>query len=373
MKGTTMQATEGLRARSALCGQLGIEHPILQSGMRGIAGPQLVAEVSERGGLGILAGLLLPPDALRAQIADVRARTQKPFGVNLWLHPTLQPPARAASIPGEALARAQAELNEMRAQLQLPAKSEPPAEVADTIDAAFEVIVQERVPVFSVGLGDPGRERTARCRAAGIQVIAMATSVAEAQVLEASGVDAIVAQGSEAGGHRSSWLEPGTTDGSVGTMTLVPQVVDAVRVPVIAAGGIADGRGLVAAFALGAQAIMLGTRFVACRESLAPEFFKRAVLERGSDSTRITRVYTGLPARGLRNQFSEHYEASGAPVLPPLLQTNAAADIYAAALARGDAEHYPMLAGQAVGLIRDLPAAADIVDAIMREARAVRV
>jgi nitronate monooxygenase len=365
--------TENRRERTALCAQLAIEHPILQSGMRGIAGPQLVAEVSERGGLGILAGLLQAPEALRAQIAEVRAHTRKPFGVNLWLHPTLQPPARPSAIPSDALARAQAELNKIRTLLQLPVKSEPPAEVADTIDAAFDVIVEERVPVFSVGLGDPGRERTARCHAAGTQVIAMATSVAEAQVLEAAGVDAIVAQGSEAGGHRSSWLDAAAPDGSVGTMTLVPQVVDAVRVPVIAAGGIADGRGLVAALALGAQAIMLGTRFVACRESLAPEFFKRAVIERGSDTTHITSVYSGLPARGLRNHFSDQYEASGAPVLPPLLHTNAAADIYAAALARGDAEHYPMLAGQAVGLIRDLPGAGDIVDAIVREARAVRV
>ena len=368
-----MTDVESQRLRTTLCARLGIEHPILQSGMRGIAGPELVAEISERGGLGILAGLLQPPAALRAQIAEVRARTRRPFGVNLWLHPTLLPPARASAIPDDVLHGAQTELNAIRARLQLPARSEPPAEVADTIDAAFEVIVEERVPVFSVGLGDPGAERTARCHAAGIQVIAMATSLAEAQLLEAAGVDAIVAQGSEAGGHRSSWLGAGSPDGNVGTMTLVPQVVDAVRVPVIAAGGIADGRGVVAALALGAQAVMLGTRFVACRESLAPEFFKRAVVERGADTTRITRVFTGLPARGLRNQFSEQYEASGAPVLPPLLHTNAAADIYAAALARGDAEHYPMLAGQAVGLIHDLPSAADIMDALVREARAVRV
>ena len=372
--GDAMASSEkGGRFHNALCARLGIAHPILQSGMRGIAGPELVTQVCEHGGLGILAGLQLPADVLRAQIAQVRAATQRPFGVNLWLHPSLQPPTRAAAIPGPQLAGAQAELNRMRAQLQLPAKHEPPGEVADTIDAAFELILQERVPVFSVGLGDPGKERVARCHAAGITVIAMATTLAEARALEAAGVDAIVAQGAEAGGHRSSWLEPDGKHDGVGTMTLVPQIVDAVRVPVIAAGGIADGRGLVAALALGAQAIMLGTRFVACRESLAPPFFKQAVLERSSDATRITRVYTGLPARGLRTQFAEQYEASGAPVLPALLQTNAAADIYAAALAKADPEHYPMLAGQAIGLIHDLPSAAEIVDAIMREADAVRV
>jgi nitronate monooxygenase len=368
-----MNAGEGKRRRTPLCTQLGIEHPILQSGMRGIAGPALVAEVCEHGGLGILAGLQLQPDALRAQIAEVRKRTQRPFGVNLWLHPTLQPPTKAAAIPGDTLGAAQAELNAIRGELQLPARTELPAEVADTIAAGFEVIIAERVPVFSVGLGDPGSERTARCHAAGIQVIAMATSVAEAKLLEASGVDAIVAQGAEAGGHRSAWLAPATADSQVGTMTLVPQVVDSVKVPVIAAGGIADGRGLVAALALGAQAIMLGTRFVASRESLAPQFFKQAVLERSGESTRITRVFTGLPARGLRNRFSDRYEGSGAPVLPPLLHTNAAADIYAAALAKNDPEHYPMLAGQAVGLIHDLPGAGEIVDAIVREAAAVQL
>jgi nitronate monooxygenase len=356
--------------RTPLCERLGIEHPILQSGMRGIAGPELVARVSEAGGLGILAGLLTSPDALREQIRAVRALTDRPFGVNLWLPPRLQPPARASDIPEADLARATQVLDAMRARLGLPAASARPADVPDTIDAAFEVILQERVAVFSAGLGDPGPERTARCHEGGIAVIAMATTVDEARALASSNVDAIVAQGAEAGGHRSSWSAQAGSAG-VGTLTLVPQVVDAVDVPVIAAGGIADGRGLVAARALGAQAIMLGTRFVACRESLAPEFFKQAVLERGSDSTVVTSVYTGLPARGLRNHFATEYARSGAPLLPPLLQSSAAADIYATAVARGDAEHYPMLAGQAVGLIDDLPSAADIVGAMMAEAARV--
>jgi nitronate monooxygenase len=368
-----MASNEKGRFQTALCKKLGIARPILQSGMRGIAGPELVAQVCAHGGLGILAGLQLPADLLRKQIAQVRASTQAPFGVNLWLHPSLQPPTKAAAVPASTLAEAHAELNRIRSELALPEKHDAPAEVADTIDAAFELILEERVPVFSVGLGDPGQQRVERCHAAGITVIAMATTLAEAKALEASGVDAIVAQGAEAGGHRSSWLEPDRKHDGVGTMTLVPQIVDAVRVPVIAAGGIADGRGLVAALALGAQAIMLGTRFVACRESLAPPFFKQAVLERSSDATRITRVFTGLPARGIRTQFSEQYEASGAPVLPPLLHTNAAADIYAAALAKADPEHYPMLAGQAIGLIHDLPSAAEIMDAMMSEAHAVRV
>jgi nitronate monooxygenase len=245
--------------------------------------------------------------------------------------------------------------------------------VPDVIDEAFEVILEQRVPVFSVGLGDPKRERTDRCHQRGIRVIAMATTVADAKTLEASGVDAIVAQGGEAGGHRSMWVKPASRDtGCVGTLTLVPQVVDAVRVPVIAAGGIADGRGLVAALALGAQGVMLGTRFVATQESMAPPFFKQALLEAAGDQTLVTDVFTGLYARGLRNRFADEYEASGAAVLPPLLQLNAAQDVYVAAFLKGDREHYPMLAGQACGLIADIPTAADVVRSIMAEAERVR-
>jgi len=362
------------RFQTPLCDLLGIEHPILQSGMRTIAGPELVAQVSRAGGLGILAGLLTPPDELRRQIAAVRAATDRPFGVNLWLHEAMQPPAAVAALDAGELNAAQRVLDGFRERLGLPPAGAPPAPVPDLIDAAFEVIVEERVPVFSVGLGNPGRERVARCRERGIKVIAMAASVPDARALADAGVDAIVAQGGEAGGHRSTWVKPRSAQAAnVGTMALVPQVVDAVSVPVIAAGGIADGRGVAAALCLGAQAVMLGTRFVATKESLAPAFFKQVVLERDSDTTLVTDVYTGLYARGLRNRFATEYEASGAPVLPPLVQYSAAQDIYVAAAVKCDPEHYPMLAGQSCGLIADLPSAADVVARVMAEAERVRI
>lgn len=141
--------------------------------------------------------------------------------------------------------------------------------------------------------------------------------------------------------------------------------------PVIAAGGIADGRGLVAALALGASGILLGTRFVATRESGAPEFWKKSLLERDADATTVTDAFTGLYARALANTFSREYAASEAPVLPPLVQRNAANDIYAAALKQGDGEYYPMWAGQSVGLIHNLPGAAEVVEMTIREARAL--
>jgi nitronate monooxygenase len=302
----------------------------------------------------------------------VRALTDKPFGLNLWLHEAMQPPVRVASLPATQLDAAQQVLDGFRARLGAPAAAVPPADVPDLIDDAFEVLLEQRVPVFSVGLGNPGPERVARCHARGIKVIAMAATLEDARALEAAGVDAIVAQGGEAGGHRSTWVKPSSAmDANVGTMVLVPQVADAVRVPVIAAGGIVDGRGLAAALCLGAQGVMLGTRFVATRESLAPAFVKQAILERDASATLVTDVFTGLYARGLRNRFATEYEASGAPVLPPLVQTHAAQDVYAHAFVKNEPDYYPMFAGQACGLITDLPSAAEVVANIMAEAARV--
>jgi nitronate monooxygenase len=358
--------------RTALCDLLGMEYPVIQSGMGSVAGPDLVAEVSRAGGLGILAGLNVPPEELRSRIRQVRELTDRPFGVNLWLHTELRPPADPATIAEDRLAAVHAVLNRFRTQLGLPARSERPGAVPDIIAAQVEVILDERPAVFSIGLGDPGPDLVLRCRAQGIKVVAMVASVEDARAVVESGVDAVVAQGSEAGGHRSTWVKRPTPDAaSVGTLALVPQIVDAVPVPVVAAGGISDGRGLAAALALGAVGILLGTRFVATRESMAPEFWKKSLLEREGDDTTITDAFSGLWLRALRNSYTARYQTSGAPVLPPLLQTRAAQDIVEEARRRGEGEYFPMLAGQGVGLIRDLPGAGEVVETIVREARAV--
>jgi len=358
--------------RTALCDLLGIEYPIIQSGMANVAGPDLVAEVSRAGGLGILAGLGVPPDELRARIRHVRERTDRPFGVNLWLHTELRPPADPASISDERLAAVQGVLNGFRAELALPAQSGRPPAIPDLIPAQIEMLLEERPAVFSVGLGDPGSEVVNRCHERGIKVIAMAATVEDARTVAASGVDVVIAQGSEAGGHRSTWVKRPSPDlASVGTLALVPQIVDAVSVPVVAAGGIADGRGLVAALALGAVGILLGTRFVATRDSMAPEFWKKSLLEQEGDNTTLTEAFSGLWLRALRNVYTEGYRGSGAPVLPPLLQTRAAQDVVEEARRRGDGDYFPLLAGQGVGLVHNLPGAAEVVDAIVREARVV--
>jgi nitronate monooxygenase len=263
-------------------------------------------------------------------------------------------------------------LNRFRERLGLPASSARPAAIPDLIPAQIEVILDERPAVFSVGLGDPGPELVTRCRERGIKVAAMVATVDDARVVAASGVDVVIAQGSEAGGHRSTWVKrPSPESASVGAMALVPQVVDAVTAPVVAAGGIADGRGLVAALALGATGVLLGTRFVATRESMAPELWKKSLLERDGDDTTMSDAYSGLWLRALRNTYFNEYRASGAPVLPPLLQTRAASDVIEEARRRADGEYFPMLSGQGVGLIRDLPGAGDVVETIVREARVV--
>src|SRR5438067_9009530 len=283
---------------STLARLLNIRYPIVQSGMGRVAGPELTAEVSRAGGLGILAGLNLAPDDLRDQVRRIRELTDRPFGVNLWLHPELLPPIDPATLPPERVGSANAALNSARRVLGLPESDALPPRRPDTIDRAIDVILEERVPVWSIGLGLPSRDAVSRCHDLGIHVMVMVETVGDARAAEAIGADSSVAQGSDAGGHRSRWRR--SADAAVGTLALVPEVVDAVRVPVLAAGGIADGRGLVAALALGAAGVLMGTRFVATRESMAPEFWKRRILESASDATVVTTAFTGLPARVLR-------------------------------------------------------------------------
>jgi nitronate monooxygenase len=366
-------ATPSPRFRTRLCDLLGIEYPIVQAGMGGVAGPRLAAAVSAAGGLGIVGSTMTSPEDVRKAIREVRALTDRPFGVNLLLHSQVSPPADVSRIPEDVVRAVQSVLNRFRERLGLPASSAPPAALPDFAPEAIEVILEERVPVFSIGLGNPPPELVKRFHARGAKVIAMVASVEDARTVAASGVDALVVQGHEAGGHRSTWVKrPSPQHADVGTMALVPEVARAVGTPVIAAGGIVNGSGLMAALALGAKGALLGTRFVATRESLAADFYKSALVERSGDSTVVTDAFTGLYARALRNRFTDEYAASGAPVLPAAyVQSRWARDIFEAARARKDAEHFPMWAGQSVGMVKDLPAAADVVRAVVEEARAV--
>jgi nitronate monooxygenase len=361
-----------MRLRTALCDLLGIEYPIVQSGMGSVAGPDLAAEVSKAGALGVVGGLNQPPDELCKRIRFVRERTDRPFGVNLWLHSELRPTVDPATIPDATIAKVQTTLDAFRDRFGLPHASARPAPAPNLVEQAIDVILDERVPVFSAAIGLPDARMVERCHSRGVKVMAMVASVQDARDAVAAGVDCIVAQGADAGGHRSVGVKPAAAEVPlIGTMAIVPQLVDVVRVPVIAAGGMADGRGLVAALALGAHGVLLGTRFVATRESMAPDFYKKSVLERDADATMVTDAFTGQWARALRNTFATEYRDSGAPTLPSLLQGAVAQDVFGAAAQQQDGEHFPMFAGQSVGLIHNIPGAGEVVEAIIREARDV--
>jgi nitronate monooxygenase len=355
--------------RTPLCGLLGIEHPILQAGMAGAAGPELVAAVSNAGALGILPGLNLPPDQLRVQIQKIRTLTDKPFGVNLWLHSDMWPPADASRVPAATVAAVRTALNGLRARLGLSPSTAAPTSSPDIVGAAFEVILETRAPVFTAAVGEPSADMVNRCHERGMKVIAMINTTRQARVVEGVGVDAIVAQGSEAGGHRSLRVKPDRAGAEgIGTLALVPQVVDAVSVPVIAAGGIADGRGIAAALLLGASAVQIGTAYLLCPEALTSPVHRRALAGGPVDDTVLTNVFTGRPARGRRNRLIDELGpmSSDAPAFPTA--SAAVAPLRAAAEKGGSGDFSPLWSGQAGVMTSDIPAE-DLTRELMTSAR----
>ena len=359
--------------RTPLCDILGIQFPIIQAGMGGtVATPELAAKVSEAGGLGIIGVTFLPPDEIRNRIHRVRELTKKPFGVNLLLQEGIVPTLDVTKIPAGKVNEVQQRLNIFRTRLGIPEQHIPPAAVPDLVKAALEVIIEENVPVWSIGLGKPTQEQVKLCHNKGIKVIAMVSTVENAKEIAETGVDVIIAQGSEAGGHRSTFSKRDSKeDACIGTMSLVPQVVDAVRQPVVAAGGITDGRSLAAALALGASGVLIGTRFVATKESGAPEFHKQAILKTSSDYTTVTDKFSGSYARVIRNTFTNEYEKTTSAVLPPWVHYLTAQDIYKAAKEKNNPEYYTLWAGQSAGQIKNIPGADEVVHAIIKEAAQV--
>jgi nitronate monooxygenase len=319
--------------------------------------PELAAAVSNAGGLGSLAGGYLPADAIRDAIRRVRTLTSRPFAVNLFA----PVPAGAPPSAGE-IERALRALAPFRAELDLP-DAGPPGPLP-SFEEELRVVLEERVPAFSFTFGALGREDVAALSRAGAVVMGTATSVREARALEAEGCHAVVAQSGEAGGHRGTFLGP-PERGLAGTLSLVPQIVDAVRIPVVAAGGIMDGRGVAAALALGAQAVSLGTAFLACPESGASRAYKEALLARADDDpTTLTRAFSGRLARGLRNRFTE--AMADAPLLPFPLQNALTADLRREAAKAGKADLLSLWAGQAAPLAR-VRGAGDLVRDLVRE------
>jgi nitronate monooxygenase len=351
---------------------LGIAAPIMQSGMGGVAGPELVAAVCNAGGLGVLAALGLRPEQVAASIQRVRELTDRPFGVNIWLHDDVRTPPDPGAIPDDVVRGVQSTLNELRPRFELPARLDRPRAGADLVNAALEVMIEEQVPVFSAAIGLPEPALVERFHSAGTKVVAMVASVPDGVAAVANGADVVVAQGTESGGHRS-YGQKLAQSAAIGTstLTLVPEMVDAVggSVPVMAAGGVVDGRGVAAMLALGADGVLLGTRFVATKESMASGTWKRR-LTTGDRTTTLTDGFTGQWARVLRSEFTDHWQDAHTEALPGLLQAGAGADLFAAAKEVNDDQMQPLYAGAGVATMSDIPSAGEVVERLVAEARA---
>lgn len=303
--------------RTKLCELLGIQHPIIQGGMAWVATAELAAAVSNAGGLGVIGAGNAPPEVVRNEIHKARKLTDRPFGVNVYM---LSPYA----------------------------------------EQVFEVVIEEKVPVVTTGAGNPGKY-IPRLKEAGTKVLALVASVNLAKRLERIGVDALVAEGMECGGHI----------GEIATFPLVPQIVDAVNIPVVAAGGIFDGRGLVAALALGACGVQLGTRFVCAKECTVHPNYKKAIIAARDRSTVVTGRTTGHPVRVLYNKLAQAFldaEARGASVAE--LEALGTGRLRAAVV-DGDVEYGSVMAGQVAAMVKREETCQEIIDDIVSGAEAV--
>ena len=296
---------------------LGIEYPIIQGGMAWVADYHLAAAVSMAGGLGIIASGSAPAEWAREQINELRKLTDKPFGINVMMK-------------------------------------------SPFVKEIMQVIIDEKVPVVTTGAGKPGKYVEA-LKSAGTIVIPVVASVALAKRMEHYGVDAVVAEGAEAGGHI----------GETTTMNLVPQVVDAVSIPVIAAGGIADGRGAAAAFMLGAKGLQLGTRFIVCTEANVAQSYKDRVIAAGDRDTVVTGRFTGHPVRSLKNKLMREIVLKERKDITLEEFEEALSGSLRKAVVDGDADHGSLMAGQSAGLVKKQETAAEIICDIMEDMKAV--
>jgi nitronate monooxygenase len=332
----------------------GIEHPILLGPMAGTIDYVIATEVAEGGGLGSIPCAMLTPDTAREQIANYRERTSKPLNVNFFCHTPPTP-----DNVSEASWRDR--LRPYYVEFGLDPNAPVNAVSRSPFDDAFCALMEETRPeVISFHFGLPPEALLTRVKAIGSKIISSATTAAEARWLEQRGVDAVIAQGNEAGGHRGIFLSDNPAadiSKQPGTFALVPQVVDSVKVPVIAAGGIADGRGIAAAFALGASAVQIGTAFLHCPESKISPMHRKALAEASDDSTVLTNLFTGRPARGIVNRLIRQ-EGPIAEVPPFPLATAAVGPLRTAAEKAGSGDFSPLWSGQAPGLgSKGVPAA----------------
>jgi nitronate monooxygenase len=331
------------------CRKFGLTIPVVLAPMAGgPSTPELAATVSEGGGLGSLAAAYSSPERILQDIARMPELTSRPFAVNLFSPQAQQPFAGDVAAVSEFL-------NDYHQQLGLEPPQTPQRPIED-FERQLDAIVQAKVPVVSFTFGLLPEKASQRLKDQRVYLIGTATTVDEARQLERAGVDAVVAQGSDAGAHRGTFAVPAEA-ALIGTTALVPQIVDAVRVPVIASGGIMDGRGIVAALALGASAVQMGTAFLVCPEAGTNPAYRQALLQAREDETTLTRAFSGRLARGLSNEFIERWNREKLVHLPYPWQNALTQTMRRAAAAANRAGLLSLWAGQGVPMIRELPAA----------------
>jgi nitronate monooxygenase len=341
-----------------------IEHPIMLAPMAGLGTVDLAAAVSNAGGLGSIGCAVMAPESVAKTVAELRRLTTKPINLNFFCHDPAKADAARERAWHERLSFYYRELSIEAATLT------PRFDLAPFDDTACAVVEDVRPEVVSFHFGLPQPGLVDRLKAAGCKVISSATTVAEACWLEKHGADAIIAQGYEAGGHRGIFLDSDrkrAVASQAGTFALVPQVADAVTVPVIAAGGIADGRGIAAAFALGAAAVQVGTAFLLCAESATPPLYREALRNARVNRTVVTNVFSGRPARVLVNRLAAEIDpwSDGVPDFP--LAMGELPPLRAAAEQNGSIDFTPLWSGQAAALAREMPAK-KLIDLLVREA-----
>ncbi|BBK28707.1 nitronate monooxygenase [Staphylococcus arlettae] len=334
---------------SSVTNQLKIKYPIFQAGMAGSTSPELVAAVSNSGGLGIIGAGYFNAEQLEQHIQEVKMLTSRPFAVNLFVPGNQE-------VVTEQVMHMNAWLKPYRRAFNL---EEPVLNIQEQtqFESAIEIVIAQSVPIVTFTFGVPEKDLIDKLHRHNITVVGTATSVEEAIENERAGLDMVVAQGSEAGGHRGSFLQTSGQYGAlVGTMSLVPQIVDNVTIPVIAAGGIMDARGVVASLILGAEAVQMGTAFLTCIESNANDLLKNAIFNSAETDTVITKAFSGKPARGIDNEFIHNMQRYDDEIPAYPIQNELTNAIRKKAAQLGDAEMTHLWSGQTPRLAQSIAA-----------------
>lgn len=341
----------------------GIEHPILQAPMAGVTSPQMAIATSEAGALGAIAAAMLTPEGTRQELQMVKQGTGRPFNVNFFVH-------KLPAVDAERDARWRQKLAQYYGELGVALDTKGPSRAAFGASMC-DLLLEFRPKVASFHFGLPDRALVKRLKAAKILVLSSATTAEEARWLEGEGADAVIAQGAEAGGHRGMFLVDDISR-QAGTMALVPQVVDAVKVPVIAAGGIGDGRGVAAALALGAAGVQIGTAFMLTPEAKTGPLHRAALKQANDNSTVLTNVFTGRPARGIVNRIVREVGpmSAAAPAFPRAAE--ATQPLRGPAEAKGSTDFTPLWSGQAPTLAREMPAGSIIANLVIETDAALK-